>query len=135
MYIIDKDLDTKELCSILMDFNTHQLPRLNKLWDYYQGRQKILGKFYEDTSKPCNKTVVNFCKDIVDNYQGFLTGKDVTYSLVDGDITPIQTVLNYNDVAKEDSELLKQMLIFGVGFEVMWIDEDGKTRFAVVDSR
>lgn len=118
-----------------MDFNTHQLPRLNKLWDYYQGRQQILSKFYEDSSKPCNKTVVNFCKDIVDNYQGFLTGKDVTYSLVYGDITPIQTVLNYNDVAKEDSELLKQMLIFGVGFEVMWIDEDGKTRFAVVDSR
>ena len=94
-----------------------------------------MGKHFDDPSKPCNKTVVNFCKDIVDNYQGFLTGKDVTYSLIDGDITPIQDVLSYNDVAKEDSELLKQMLIHGIGFEVMWIDEDGKTRFGVLDSK
>ena len=27
------------------------------------------------------------------------------------------------------------MLIYGVGYEVMWIDEDGKTRFGVLDSK
>jgi SPP1 family phage portal protein len=43
--------------------------------------------------------------------------------------------LNYNDVKNEDSELLRNALIFGRSFEINYIDEDGKQRFKVLDTR
>ena len=44
-------------------------------------------------------------------------------------------VLNYNDVQTEDSELLKNALIFGRAFEVNYIDEEKEQRFRLFDSR
>ena len=35
----------------------------------------------------------------------------------------------------EDSELLKDALIFGVGYEILWVDEDGQQRFKRLDPR
>lgn len=85
-------------------------------------------------NKPCNRIVTNFCKSIVDNFQGYLTGIDITYTS-DEDIEGLQDILNYNDVSNEDSELLKQALIYGVAYEICYVDEDGKQRFNIIDSR
>ena len=35
----------------------------------------------------------------------------------------------------EDSELLKDALIFGVGYEILWVDEEGQQRFKRLDPR
>ena len=35
----------------------------------------------------------------------------------------------------EDSELLKDALIFGVGYEILWVDESGQQRFKRLDPR
>ena len=66
-----------------------------------------------DNWKPCNKIVTNYCYNITQTYQGYLTGKDITYTS-DKDISNIQDILNYNDCPTMDSELIKQDLIFGV---------------------
>jgi SPP1 family phage portal protein len=58
----------------------------------------------------------------------------VSYSS-EKDFSNIQEILNYNDVKNEDSELLRNALIFGRAFEINYIDEDGKQRFKVLDSR
>jgi hypothetical protein len=34
--------------------------------------------------------------------------------------------LNYNDVKNEDSEYLRNALIFGRAFEINYVDEEGK---------
>lgn len=87
-----------------------------------------------DNWKPCNKIVTNYCYNITQTYQGYLTGKDITYTS-DKDISNIQDILNYNDCPTMDSELLKQALIYGVGYEIMYIDQEKKPRFRTVDSR
>lgn len=84
--------------------------------------------------KPCNRIVTNYCFNIVQNYNGYLTGLDVTYSSQQ-DITDIQEILNYNDVRTTDNELLRNALIYGKAFEVVYLDEDKKERFKVLDSR
>lgn len=84
--------------------------------------------------KPCNRILTNYCRNIVENYNGYLTGKDVTYTSI-SDFSDIQAILNYNDVQSEDSEFLRNALIFGIAFEINYIDDDGQQRFTVLDSR
>ena len=136
MYQIDKkeELTTDRLGKILADFQTHELPRLTKYYNYYAGKQAIVHKQATDTGKPCNIVVVNYCYNIVMNYLGYLTGIEIGYDN-DGRFDEIIDVLKYNDVKAEDSELLRNALIFGRSFEINYIDEDGKQRFRTLDPR
>ncbi len=84
--------------------------------------------------KPCNRILTNYCRNIVENYNGYLTGQDVTYTSIN-DFSEVQSILNYNDVQSEDSEFLRNALVFGIAFEINYIDEDGQQRFKVLDSR
>lgn len=87
-----------------------------------------------DTGKPCNIVVVNYCYNIVMNYLGYMTGIEIGYDN-DGRFDEIIDILKYNDVKSEDSELLRNALIFGRAFEINYIDEDGKQRFRTLDPR
>ena len=136
MFFLDKnaDLTTTILNKFIQNFMTSDLPRLNKLKNYYDGKQDILMKYYEDRNKPCNKTVVNYCSGIVDNFNGYLAGVPVSYTSNE-DISDILKVLRYNDYQEEDSEFLKNALIYGKAYEISYLDEDGKIRFCVIDTR
>lgn len=93
-----------------------------------------MSKVATDVGKPCNRIVTNYCYNIVQNYLGYITGIDVAYSSCD-DFDAVQDVLNYNDVRTEDSEYLRNALIFGRAFEINYVDEDAIQRFKVLDSR
>lgn len=136
MYQIDRneELTTERLGKILADFQTHELPKLKKYYNYYSGKQAITQKVASDTGKPCNIVVVNYCYNIVMNYLGYMTGIEIGYDN-DGRFDDIIDVLKYNDVKAEDSELLRNALIFGRAFEINYIDEDGKQRFRTLDPR
>lgn len=136
MYQIDRneELTTERLGKILADFQTHELPKLNKYYNYYSGKQAITQKVASDTGKPCNIVVVNYCYNIVMNYLGYMTGIEIGYDN-DGRFDDIIDVLKYNDVKAEDSEFLRNALIFGRAFEINYIDEEGKQRFRTLDPR
>lgn len=132
-YLIKGDLDTQTLGKITADFQTSQLPKLLKMKHYYEGKQKILQKHYSDASKPCNKVVTNFCKSIVDNYNGFITGQPISYT--SDTFEDLQSILNYNDVVTEDSNFLKNALMYGVAYEICFVDKYGNQCFKVLDSK
>lgn len=136
MFFLDKnaELTTTILNKFIQYFMTSDLPRLNKLKNYYDGKQDILMKYYEDRNKPCNKIVVNYCSGIVDNFNGYLTGNPISYTSNE-DIEDILEVLRYNDYKEEDSEFLKNALIYGKAYEIYYLDEDGEIRFNVLDTR
>lgn len=136
MFLIEniEELTPDKLRKIIQTFVGTDQVRLTRYGKYYDGKQDIMKKFYEDPTKPCNRVVTNYCYNIVENYQGYLTGIDVTYSS-ENDISAIQDVLNYNDVRTEDNEFLRNALIYGVAYEINYIDEDTKQRFKVLDSR
>ena len=104
------------------------------MYNYYKGKQAITNKKVSDESKPNNKVMTNYCHSIVQTFNGYLTGIDIAYTS-EAEIDEIQETLNYNDVHSVDSELLKNALIAGVGYEIAYIDEDKKQRFKVLDSR
>ena len=135
MFLIEKNVELTPflLGKILNKFNTLERPKLQRLWDYYQGKQDILMKTATSAGKPCNKIVVNYCKPIVNNYVGYIAGQPIKYN--GEQLEQILDVLNYNDVASEDTEYLRQALIFGKAYEINYIDEDVKQRFKVLDAR
>ena len=67
------------------------------------------------------------------NYLGYLTGIPIVYS--NDEFDAVLDVLNYNDVNNEDSEYLKNALIYGMAYEVNYMDEEAKQRFRLFDSR
>lgn len=129
--IINGELTEAKLKSILTSFYMNEKPKLEKYYNYYVGKQDILNKHYADSSKPCNRVVVNFCNQIVQQYLGFNIGIPVTYE-VDQEI---QDILNYNDVTDKDNLLLRNALIYGKSFELNYLDNEGQNRFDCIDTR
>ena len=108
-------------------------PKLIKYKNYYDGVQAILQKSYKDSSKPCNKTVINYCKNIVDSYCGYLaTPSHISYSSKE-DIEEIMNILRYNDYQEEDADFLLNALVYGTAAELMYIDAASQTRFKLIN--
>lgn len=135
MFYINKntELDAALLGKMINRFHINEQPRLEKYKNYYDGVQAILRKAYADPTKPCNRTVINYCKNIVDSYCGYLATPGYINYRSDVDIENIMDVLRYNDYQAEDSDFLLDALIYGIAAELMYIDTDGKTRFRLIN--
>lgn len=135
MFYLNKEVElTPDLINKMIHrFRLNVQPNLIKYKNYYDGIQEILRKQYTDASKPCNKTVINYCKNIVDSYCGYLAAPGyISYSSED-DIEDIMNILRYNDYQDADSDFLLNALIYGVAAELMYIDPQGQTRFKLID--
>lgn len=129
----DRELTPDLLYKMINHFNLAVLPKLEKYKNYYEGIQEILNKKYADESKPCNKTVINYCKNIADSYAGYLaTPGHISYAS-QNDIEDIMDILRYNDFQAQDSLLVKTALIHSVAHELMYIDSEAQTRFKLID--
>ena len=103
--------------------------RLEQLKDYYDGKHDIVNREME-ANKPNNKLVHDYPSYIVDMFQGYFIGNPVVYSSKDDKLMEkVQEIYNYNDEQDENSELARQMGIFGRGQEILYIDEDANIRF------
>lgn len=114
-------------------FNIEVKPQLNKYKNYYDGKQAIMQKKYVDESKPCNKSVVGYCRNIVDCYCGYLATPNYISYTSQNDIEDIMDILRYNDYQAEDSDFLLDALIYGVAAELMYIDADSQVRFRLIN--
>ena len=134
MYLLSKEteLNVALLQKIINNFMLNEQPKLEKWKNYYDGKHAILRKTYKDTTKPCNRIVTNLCKVVADSYAGYIVGKPVTYSSND-DITEIQEAINYNDSDAEDMNWCTNALVYGVGYELEWIDKYAQTRYGQID--
>lgn len=135
MFYLNRDtpLDKPLLEKMISKFRIQVEPKLRVYKNYYDGLQAILHKEYSDSSKPCNKTVTNYCKNIADSYCGYLaTPSYISYSSPN-DIDEVMDILRYNDYQSQDADLLLDALIYGVASELMFIDNESKTRFKKID--
>ena len=135
MFYVNKntELTTELLNKMINKFNIEVQPKLNKYKKYYDGLQAILNKSYVDETKPCNKTVINYCKNIVDSYCGYLaTPGHISYRSND-DIEEIMDILRYNDYQAQDADFLLDALVYGVAAELMYHDNKGQTRFRLIN--
>lgn len=135
MFYLNKntELDAALLGKMINRFRIQVEPKLTKNKKYYDGIQSILQKTYNDPSKPCSRTIINYCKNIADSYCGYLaTPGYISYSS-EQDIEEIMNILRYNDYQAEDADFLLDALVYGVAAELMYIDETGHTRFRLIN--
>ncbi|RMX24432.1 phage portal protein, partial [Limosilactobacillus reuteri] len=96
--------------------------RLNKLSDYYNGKQAIGNHCFENTQvKPAN-VMVNHAKYITDMNVGFMTGNPVKYTADKGkNIDDVLEALKKIDIHKHDVELEKDLSVFGYTYELLYL--------------
>ena len=129
----NEELTVELLHKMISRFRTEVEPRLANNKNYYDGIQAILNKSYSDATKPCSRTVINYCKNIVDSYCGYLaTPSNISYSSEE-DIEEVMDILRYNDYQSQDASFLLDALIYGTAAELMFSDEASQTRFRLIN--
>ena len=132
----EQDLTSELIKKLINRHKNNQVPRFQKLDDYYHAKNNILNRQMSDTEKPNNKINHPYASYITDTLTGYFMGEGVTYSSLDENaLEELNMVLEYNDGQDEDIELAKDMSIFGVGIELLYVDEEGSARIKRLDPR
>lgn len=128
-------LTVEEIQKKITKFEGSDWTRLNRLYEYYIGKHKILGTT-KDPGKPNNRLVTNFAKNIVNNTTGYFMGEPVTYNCSDDELGKrIQDIVDYNDDAFVNTGIAEHLSIFGMAAELLYIenDEDAHIRYARIN--
>lgn len=129
----EKELSKELIVELLDRYKIEELPRMNKLQEYYDGETDIT-KREMDAGKPNNKVVLNYPAYIVDMIAGYFIGMPIAYTSQDGELLSImQDIFNLNDEQDENHELATIMGTKGVAYELLYADEDANIRFNELD--
>lgn len=129
----ETELTAALLEKMINRFHIDVEPKLRKYKQYYDGLQAILNKSYADESKPCNRTITNIVKNIVDSYCGYLATPGCISYTSEQDIEDVMDILRYNDYQAQDAEYLLAALTYGVGVELMYLDSKSQVRFRSIE--
>lgn len=100
--------------------------RYQPLIDAYRNKYEIFKLPKKQDGKPDNRVAVNFAKYITDTMNGFFIGNPIKISTDDADVKAYVEMENaYNMQDDKDAELSKQADIFGKGYEMYYVDDDG----------
>ncbi|MBS9782637.1 MAG: phage portal protein [Arcobacter sp.] len=128
------NLDLKEIEKIIK--NNSDISRYELLKDYYIGKHNILRCTKKNANVPNNKLVNNIAKYITDTATGYFIGMPVVYSsLNDEFMANIQNIYDYNDEQDHNMELAKDMSIYGVSYEMIYLDELANIRFVRISPK
>lgn len=135
--IIDEDIlnggITSEIVRRLIERHEAGLGRLEHLYDYYCGRQAINSRARSAKGAANNKLMCNHAKYIVDMVQSYLAGNPISYAAAqEYDIEELKNEYFEQDIAALDSEIVKNMCIYGRAYELVYADGDGKPRSALL---
>lgn len=126
-------LTSSDVAKFIQRHASRCLPRLQRLYDYYTGRQDILDRRKKDENLSNNRLVINHAAYIADFTAGYLLGTPVSYSDPGDDseppvIQPILDVLKRADAPTQDSDLALDAAIFGTAYEMIYMSTDAKPR-------
>lgn len=128
----ETELSTELLRKMIQKFRTEKEPQLLKYKNFYDGIHEILQKSNSDPTKPCNKTITNIVKNIVDSYNGYIASPGCISYSSNEDIEEVMDILRYNDYQAQDNSFLLDALVYGVAIELMYLDQQSKTRFRTI---
>ena len=104
-----------------------ELPRLQKLENYYNANNEIKNRVMKDVSKPNNKIANAYASYITDTLVGYFIGEPITYTSNDDVLLQdLNMMFEYNDEADENAELAKNASIYGVAYEMLYLSEEDK---------
>ena len=136
MYTLPKGTKiTNQILNDVIDFNERYKERFNKLELYYLGKHDICSRSKDDRLKN-NKVMVNHAKYITDTNIGYLLGNPVDYQVSeDYDIEAVLDAYKKQTINDLDSEIAKDVSIFGLQYEYVYADENAEPRSCEVDNK
>ena len=131
---LSKDLElSTDIIQKLIEKHSTEKARIEKLRDYYDGRNDIKDRIYKKQNRPTNRIANPIASYLVNMLVGYAFGKGIAYKSENPELLEIITdVLNYNDVNDLDQALADDACIGGYGVELQYVDEDGIPRMCVV---
>jgi len=146
MYTLPKDIvEKKQITNIILNdviaYNEKGKKRFKMLENYYLGKHDITKRNKEDRLSN-NKVMVNHAKYITDTNVGYLLGNPVDYQVGKDengaylyDIEPILDAYKKQTINDLDSEIAKDVSIFGLQYEYVYANEDAEPRSCEVDNK
>ena len=126
---------TTNIIEKLISLDREENARKIKMKDYYMGKHAILRRAFDDPTKPNNKVVNPYANYITTLMVGYFVGEPVEYTSEDEQtLAKLKEIFEYNDESSVNKELAKNQSIYGVGYEILYIDEDGQPRFKALPS-
>ena len=136
MYTLPKGTEiTNSILRDVIDYNEQNKTRYEHLKNYYLGTHDISNRI-KDGRLSNNKVVVNHAKYITDTNTGYLLGNPVDYQASEGfDIQPLLDMYKKQTINDLDSELAKDISIYGMQYEYVYANEDAEPRSCEIDNR
>ena len=101
---------------------------MEKLINYYLGKQEILNRVTPYSTEVNNKIIINYAQSIVRDIVGYTFGKDIEYvqrkSELIGDVEELTAILQYEDVSLVDIATATYASICGVGYQCTLPSDD-----------
>lgn len=114
------------------DSKTNQ--RYRRLWQAYNNDYKIFHLPKKASYKPDNRISVNFAQYITDTFEGFFLGVPIKVTSDDDNVSEyVSEVDDANDGDDINAELSSIVSIFGRGYRIVFVDEDGEIGSAFLD--
>lgn len=133
--LITDGISTKLLESCISEYR-RGIERLNKLDEYYRGEHEIKNRVKRSVLSPNNKLVNNYPKYITDTACGYVLGNPIVYKDTGKqDLTGLQEYFKSIDIDTHDAELEKDLSVFGIGYELLYMDKEAKPKLALMDPR
>ena len=136
MYTLPKDTKiTNQILNDVIDYNERYKERFNMLERYYLGRHGIFDRNKDDKLSN-NKVMVNHAKYITDTNVGYLLGNPVDYQPSEGyDIEPLLDAYKKQTINDLDSEIAKDVSIFGMQYEYVYANENAEPKSCETDNK
>ena len=136
MYTLPKDTAiTNQVLNDVIDYNERYKKRFEMLENYYLGKHGILEREKNDKLSN-NRIIVNHAKYITDTNVGYLLGNPVDYQATDGlDIEPLLDAYKKQTINDLDSEIAKDVSIFGLQYEYVYANENAEPKSCETDNK
>lgn len=136
MYTLPKDTKiTNQILNDVIAYNEKLKDRFTRLELYYLGKHDIFSRIKDDRLKN-NQVMVNHAKYITDTNVGYLLGNPVDYQTdKKHNIEALLDAYKKQTINDLDSEIAKDVSIFGLQYEYVYANEQAEPRSCEVDNR
>lgn len=118
----DIDNPSFDVINFCMDEHQKEVPRLQMLFDYYEGKPHKINEILRDMPQDRDEIFVNNAKYVTDMMIGFTVGSPISYTAAkDKNIDPIIEALDAMRIKKHDKELEKGLSTMGIGLELHYL--------------
>ena len=137
MYTLPKDtVITHQVLNDVIAYNERFKKRFEMLERYYLGHHDSILERDKNDKLSNNKVVVNHAKYITDTNVGYLLGNPVDYQTSeDYEIQPLLDAYKKQTINDLDSEIAKDVSIFGLQYEYVYANENAEPKSCETDNK